>query len=56
LDLNYLYHRQGVSLMMAEHASCDRSRDAHHSLAIAYAARIERARRPSTKLAACEIR
>jgi hypothetical protein len=40
MDLNYLYHRQGVSLMMAARASCDRSRDAHRSLAAAYAKRI----------------
>ena len=40
MDLNYLYHRRGVSLVMAERASCDRSRDAHHSFANAYAKRI----------------
>ena len=40
MDLNYLYHRHGVSLIMAARASCDRSRDAHRSLAAAYAERI----------------
>ena len=40
MDLNYLYHRHGVSLIMAERAGCDRSRRAHHSLAAAYAERI----------------
>ena len=39
MDLN-LYHRRGVSLVMAAHARCDRSRDAHRSLAAAYAKRI----------------
>ena len=42
MDLNYLYHRQGVSLIMAKRAGCDRSRDAHRSLAAAYAERIAR--------------
>ena len=40
MDLTYLYHRRGVSLVMAEHAACDRSRDAHHALARAYAGQI----------------
>ena len=40
MDLNYLYHRHGVSLMMAANASCDRSRYAHRSMAAAYAERI----------------
>ena len=40
MDLSYLYHRHGVSLIMAAHARCDRSRDAHRSLAAAYAQRI----------------
>jgi hypothetical protein len=42
MDLNYLYHRHGVSLIMAEHAGCDRSRYAHRSLAAGYAERIAR--------------
>ena len=41
MDLNYLYHRQQVALYCADNASCDRSRDAHLSMADAYAALIE---------------
>ena len=51
MDLNYLYHRRGVSLVMAERASCDRSRDVHHSLANAYAERIAGVRRQQRGLA-----
>ncbi len=40
MDLNYLYHRHGVSLMMADRAACDPSRDAHRTLAKSYARRI----------------
>jgi hypothetical protein len=40
MDLNYLYHRRGVSLAMAAHAACEPSRDAHRTLAAAYASRI----------------
>lgn len=40
MDLNYLYHRHGISLMRAEQAACRRSRTAHLSLAAAYAERI----------------
>lgn len=40
VDLNYLYHRHGVSLLMAANASCPRSGAVHRSLAAAYAARI----------------
>jgi len=43
MNLNYLYHRHSVSLLMAVHAACSRSRDAHHSLAAAYPDRIARA-------------
>ena len=52
MDLNYLYHRHGVSLLMAARASCDRSRDAHRSLAAAYAERIAGAVRLSREAAA----
>jgi hypothetical protein len=51
LDLNYLFHRRGVSLMMADRAACSASRDAHLGLAGGYAERI-RALRPSRALAA----
>jgi hypothetical protein len=40
MDLNYLYHRHGISLMKAELAACDRSREAHRGFAAAYAERI----------------
>ena len=37
MDLNYLFHRHGVSLAMADRAMCDKSRDAHLEMAAAYA-------------------
>lgn len=40
MDLNYLYHRHGVALLMADRASCARSRQVHLDLASAYAGRI----------------
>jgi hypothetical protein len=40
MDLNYLYHRQQVSLFNADNAACGRSRRAHQSMADAYAALI----------------
>jgi len=40
MDLNYLYHRHGVSLMLASRAACTESRTAHSGLAAGYAARI----------------
>jgi len=40
MDLNYLYHRHGVSLIMAAHAECQNSRAVHQALAAAYASRI----------------
>jgi hypothetical protein len=40
LDLNYLYHRHGVSLLRAGAAACAASRAAHLGLAGRYAARI----------------
>jgi hypothetical protein len=40
MDLNYLYHRQQVSLYCADNVACDRSRQAHRSMADAYAALI----------------
>ena len=42
MDLNYLYHRHGVSLAMAERAACGASREAHLKLAHGYADRIAR--------------
>jgi hypothetical protein len=40
MDLNYLYHRRGKSLMMAARATCEPSRAAHIALAIGYVAKI----------------
>ena len=45
MDLNYLYHRRGKSLLMAAQASCESSRNAHLELAHAYVARIAELRR-----------
>ena len=47
MDLNYLYHRRGKSLLMAAQASCERSRNAHLGLARGYVARIAELRRQS---------
>ena len=44
MDLNYLYHRRGKSLMMAANAKCERSRSAHLELAHGYVARIDQVR------------
>ena len=44
MDFNYLYHRQQVSLMRADVASCGPSRAAHEELAHLYAGVIERGR------------
>ena len=45
MDLNYLYHRRGKSLMMAANATCEAARNAHLALSLAYVERIERLRR-----------
>ncbi len=42
MDFNYLYHRQQVSLMRANLASCGASRAAHEGLAQLYGGMIER--------------
>lgn len=52
MDLNYLYHRHGSSLLMAEHAACERSEAVHRSLAEAYAERIAAALHDLRALAA----
>ena len=51
MDLNYLYHRRGKSLMMAAQATCEASRNAHIALSLGYVARIE-ALRTEQRLAA----
>ena len=51
MDLNYLYHRRGKSLMMAARATCEPSRAAHIALALGYVAKITELRgahRPET--------
>lgn len=45
MDLNYLYHRRGVSMLRAQHADCAPSQRAHQSMASRYAARIADLRR-----------
>ena len=40
MDLNYLYHRHGISLMMSDRAACEPSRHAHRVMAGEYARRI----------------
>lgn len=52
MDLNYLYHRRGKSLLMAAEASCAKSRTAHLELAGAYLARIAKARNARVEVAA----
>ena len=52
MDLNYLYHRHGVSLIMADRASCERSRNAHLLFAAAYAEDIATAVRRNEALQA----
>ena len=52
MDLNYLYHRQQVSLFMSQNAQCANARIAHAELAAAYQARIADVRRPRLELVA----
>ena len=40
MDLNYLYQRHSISLVMSEKAACDSSRIVHRKLAEGYWARI----------------
>ena len=44
MDLNYLFHRQQVSLMMAAAANGVEAQRAHSGLARAYGVRIDRVR------------
>jgi hypothetical protein len=44
MDLNYLYHRRGQSLMMAARAACEPSRQAHIELSSGYVGKIEQLR------------
>jgi hypothetical protein len=45
MDLNYLHHRQQVSVFMSDNAACDSSRVVHRKMAEGYAALIASARR-----------
>lgn len=51
MDLNYLYHRYGISLQMSLNAACDSSRVAHRKLAEAYAAQIALAKLHGSEIA-----
>lgn len=51
MDLNYLYHRYGVSLLMADRATSKRASTVHGELAAAYATRIGDALRRHQQLA-----
>ncbi|QIK96410.1 hypothetical protein G7076_08105 [Sphingomonas sp. HDW15A] len=52
MDLNYLFHRRGVALLMADNASCERSQAAHLALADAYSEQISAAQPDPCALAA----
>ena len=51
MDLNYLYRRHGISLLMADQAECAASRHAHLGLAAGYAAKISDAIRANEQAA-----
>jgi hypothetical protein len=48
VDLNYLHHRQQVSVFMSDNAACASSRIVHRKMAEGYAALIAGARRSKT--------
>lgn len=52
MDLNYLYHRRGVATLMAQHAACAPSRDAHRGMARAYGTRIGEMKRSTRAFSA----
>ena len=52
MDLNYLYKRHQISLVMAQRARCEHSRGAHQALADAYQSMIAEAKtRPLNRAA-----
>ena len=55
MDLNYLYHRRGKSLLMAAAAACRESREAHLALAHGYVQRIAEFRRARMGSAAAAV-
>lgn len=50
MDVNYLLHRQQVSLMRAQSSRSPQGRDAYEHLAQSYADRIDAHRRENEKL------
>ena len=48
MDLNYLHHRQQVSVFLSDNAACASSRIVHRKMAEGYAALIVTARRSKT--------
>lgn len=50
MDLDYFYHRQQVSIFMAENAASEEARCVHRELAGHYAARIAGAKGPRPAL------
>jgi len=46
VDLNYLYKRHQISLVLAERATCEEARRAHGELARGYASQIISAKNP----------
>ena len=48
MDLNYLHHRQQVSVFMSDNAACDCSRIVHRKMADGYTALIAKARHPNS--------
>jgi len=46
VDLNYLYKRHQISLVLAERATCEEARRAHGKLARGYASQIVAAKNP----------
>jgi hypothetical protein len=56
MDLNDLYYRHQVSLMMADSAACEASRAAHSGLAEGYASRIDALKHPFRPPELAELR
>ena len=56
MDLNDLYRRHQVSLLMADNAECEASRAAHSGLADGYATQIEAVKRAFHQPEVAELR
>lgn len=50
MDVNYLLHRQQMSLIRAQSSRSDKGRDAYESLAQSYTERIDAYRRENERL------